>query len=171
MDRGSYLEIDGRPAVRFEREYPHPVERVWAAVTTSADLVHWFPSPVRIEPHAGGQVSFGEDPYTGPATGTVLTFEPPRRLAFTWGEDELRLELAPTAAGCRLTFVNVLAERDTAARNASGWDICLGELDKLLSAVASEGPHSDDAAPFQPIYDGYVAAGLPSGAEIPSRRD
>lgn len=123
---------------------------------------------MRIEPRVGGQVSFSADPHTGPATGTVLEFDPPHRLAFTWAEDELLLELAPTDAGCRLTFVNVLAERDTAARNASGWDVCLGELDKLLSGVASRGPHSDDAAPFQPIYDRYVAAGVPSGAEIPS---
>ena len=30
-DNGTYLEIDGRPAVRFERIYDHPVARVWAA--------------------------------------------------------------------------------------------------------------------------------------------
>jgi uncharacterized protein YndB with AHSA1/START domain len=168
MDRGTYIEHDGRPAVRFEREYPHSIERVWAAVTRSAELAHWFPSHVTLEPRVGGQVSFSEDPHTGPATGTVLTFEPPHRLAFTWAQDELHLELEQIDGGCRLTFVNVLAERDTAARNASGWDVCLGELDKLLSGATSKGPHSDDAAPFQPIYDAYVAAGLPSGAGIPN---
>src|SRR6185436_4407027 len=26
-DLGSYVELDGRPAVRFERTFPHPVER------------------------------------------------------------------------------------------------------------------------------------------------
>jgi uncharacterized protein YndB with AHSA1/START domain len=168
MDRGTYIEYDGRPAVRFEREYAHPIERVWAAVTTSADLAHWFPSHVALEERVGGLVQFSEDPYSGPATGTVLAFEPPHRLAFTWAQDELHLELSTTDEGCRLTFVNVLAERDTAARNASGWDVCLGELAKRLAGVTSGGPHSDDAAPFQPIYDGYIAAGLPAGAEIPT---
>ena len=31
-DNGSYLEIDDRPAVRFERVYDHPVTRVWEAM-------------------------------------------------------------------------------------------------------------------------------------------
>jgi len=38
MDLGSFIEFEGRPAVRFERTYDHPVERVWAAVT---DPVSW----------------------------------------------------------------------------------------------------------------------------------
>jgi uncharacterized protein YndB with AHSA1/START domain len=33
MDLGSYLEYDGRPAVRFQRTYTHTIDRVWAAVT------------------------------------------------------------------------------------------------------------------------------------------
>ncbi|MGH3693962.1 MAG: SRPBCC domain-containing protein [Pseudonocardiaceae bacterium] len=50
MDRGTYLEHDGRPAVRFQRTYPHPIERVWAAVTEPDELSHWFPCAVQIEP-------------------------------------------------------------------------------------------------------------------------
>ena len=30
---GTYETIDSRPAVRFERRYPHSVDRVWRAVT------------------------------------------------------------------------------------------------------------------------------------------
>lgn len=32
-DRGTYVEHEGRPAVRFVRHYRHPAERVWAAVS------------------------------------------------------------------------------------------------------------------------------------------
>jgi uncharacterized protein YndB with AHSA1/START domain len=46
---GTYETIDGRPAVRFERRYPHPVERVWRAVTEPAELEHWFPTSVEVE--------------------------------------------------------------------------------------------------------------------------
>jgi hypothetical protein len=28
---GTYVERDGRPAVRLLRTYPHPIDRVWAA--------------------------------------------------------------------------------------------------------------------------------------------
>jgi uncharacterized protein YndB with AHSA1/START domain len=56
MDRGTYIEYDGRPAVRLQRTYPHPVDRVWAAVTEPAELSHWFPFAVQIEPRAGGRI-------------------------------------------------------------------------------------------------------------------
>lgn len=64
-DRGTYLELDGRPAVRFRRTYPHPVERVWAAVTEPAELEAWFPSAVSMDPREGGTIEFSGDPYAG----------------------------------------------------------------------------------------------------------
>ena len=44
-DNGTYLEVDDRPAVRFERVYDHPVEQVWAAISDPTQMRHWFPSP------------------------------------------------------------------------------------------------------------------------------
>jgi len=86
-DRGTYLEYDGRPAVRFVRTYPYPVERVWRAVTEPAELQAWFPSSVRLEPRAGGTIEFTGDPYSTDSTGTILVYEPPHRLAYTWDND------------------------------------------------------------------------------------
>jgi uncharacterized protein YndB with AHSA1/START domain len=168
MNLGTYLELDGHPAIRFEREYPYPTERVWSAITEPTELLTWFPSSVTIEPEVGGTIMFSDDPNLESMTGTVLAYEPPVRLAYTWGGDELHFQLAPLANdGCRLTLTNVLSAQDTAARNAAGWSVCLAELTKHLSGVASDGPHSDDAEPFQPYYDAYIAAGVPTGAPIP----
>ncbi|WP_181767216.1 SRPBCC family protein [Streptomyces albidus (ex Kaewkla and Franco 2022)] len=168
MDRGSYFQHDGRPAVRFERTYPHPIERLWAAVTESEELAHWFPSAVRIEPRAGGTIEFSGDPNLEPSSGTVLAFEPPRRFAFTWGGDELHFELEPAGEGsCTLTLINVLESQDTAARNAAGWTVCLAEFDKHVSGETAVGPHGDSAEPWRPLYEEYVAQGMPSGAPIP----
>jgi uncharacterized protein YndB with AHSA1/START domain len=168
MDRGTFIEHDGRPAVRFTRSYPHPVERVWAAVSEPEGLAHWFPSRVTIEPREGGVIEFADDPHTEPTTGEVLRYEPPRALSFTWGGDELHVELAPDGdAGCTLTLINVLEARDTAARNAAGWTVCLAELDKSLAGAATTGPHGAQAEPWEPLYDAYVAEGMPHGAPIP----
>jgi uncharacterized protein YndB with AHSA1/START domain len=168
MDRGTYTEYEGRPAVRFQRTYPHPIERVWAAVATPEGLAHWFPSTVEIEPRAGGTITFSGDPNLDATTGTILVFEPPRQLAFTWSDDELRFDLEPVDAHhCRLTLTNVLQARDAAARNAAGWSVCLAELDKHLSGLGADGPHAPTAEPWQPYYDDYVASGMPSGAAIP----
>jgi len=169
-DRGTFVDVDGRPAVRFERTYPHPPERVWAAITEPGELAHWFPSAVSLEPRVGGTATFTADPNTEDESGSVLAFDPPRRLAYTWGGDELHFSLEPTGAGgCTLTLVNVLETRDAAARNAAGWTVCLAELGKHVSGAVADGPHSATAEPWEPVYDEYVAAGMPAGAPIPGR--
>ncbi len=167
-DRGTYVEHDGRPAVRFQRRYPHPVQRVWAAVSEPGGLRHWFPSRVELEPREGGRITFHDDPNGPPSSGTVLAYDPPRLLAFTWGGDELHLTVeADGDQACTLTLLNVLEARDTAARNAAGWAVCLAELDKHVSGAAADGPHSATVEPWREHYAAYVAAGVPSGAPIP----
>jgi uncharacterized protein YndB with AHSA1/START domain len=170
MDRGTFITYDGRPAVRFERSYPHPIERVWEAVTRPDELAQWFPSTVSIEPREGGTIRFSGDPNVAEFTGTVLAFDPPQRLAFTWGGDELHFALAATDdAGCSLTLINVLEAKDAAARNAAGWSLCLAQLTTRLTSGATSGPHSDDAAgSWRSYYDEYLADGMPAGAFIPA---
>ncbi len=168
MDLGTYIEYDGRPAVRFQRTYAHPVERLWAAITDPAELARWFPSAVAIELRAGGSVAFSGDPYAADTTGVVLTCDPPRRLAFTWNGDELHFDLEQAGDGrSRLTLVNVLQDRDAAARNASGWYVCLAELAKLVDGREVHGAHSEHTEPWEPTYRAHVRAGLPAGAAVP----
>ncbi len=169
MDLGTSIEYLGRPAVRFERVYPHSIDRVWSAVTEPDELAHWFPASVAIEGRPGGSITFSGDPHAPDRTGRVLVFEPRRRLAYTWGDDELRFDLEELSGGhCRLTLVNVLSDRSQAARNGAGWVVCLAELDKHVGGQETRGPHSDSALEWQPVYDAHVAAGLPAGADVPS---
>ncbi|MCK9898187.1 SRPBCC family protein [Frankia sp. AgB32] len=169
MDLGSYVEVDGRPAVRFERVYPHPIERVWRAISEPGKLAGWFPSAVTIEPRPGGTVSFSADPNLTDSTGRVMAYEPPRKIAFTWGGDELHLTLEPAGApGTRLTLVNVLEDPAAAARNAAGWAVCLAELDRVVGGHPGDGPHGPAAtARWRLLYDAHLAAGLPGGAPVP----
>jgi hypothetical protein len=71
---------------------------------------------------------------------------------------------------CATLIFNVLEARDTAARNAAGWTVCLAELDKHLRGAVAEGPHSDTAEPWREHYDAYIADGMPYGAEILARK-
>ncbi len=168
-DPGTYVELDGRPAVRFVRTYPHPIGRVWTAVTTPEGLARWFPAQVEVDLRPGGIVTYRGDPYTEHRPGRVLVCDPPMHLAFTWGDDELTFQLESTeGGGCRFTLFDLLDGRDSAARNAAGWDVCLDALDRHLAGEPSDGPHSSAAMPWRPRYDAYVAAGLPSGAHIPN---
>jgi len=111
-------------AIRVERRYDHPIERVWDAVTTPKGLAEWFPAPVRFE---GDVADFGDE------QGKVLAFEPPHRLAFTWGDDRLEFELRAEGDGTVFVLTHTFSDRAGAASFASGWENCLQVLGLLLA--------------------------------------
>jgi uncharacterized protein YndB with AHSA1/START domain len=155
---GTYETYQGKPAVRFERVYPHPVERVWRSITVPEEMAAWFPSTVEVDLREGGAMRFTFDPHLAePMDGHVVELDPPKVFAFMWGKDLLRLELAPEGDGTRLTLLQTLDE-DEAARNAAGWHVC---LDKLAGK---------DDTDWEPLYEEYQRRGLPAGAEIPAER-
>lgn len=126
-------ERDGRPAVRFDRRLAHPAEAVFAALSTTEGLAAWFPARVELEPREGGTVTFSfEGSGDPPSHGRVLVWDPPRHLAFTWEDSEMRFALEPDDGGCRLIFTHVLADQGTASRDAAGWEVCLGYLARSL---------------------------------------
>jgi Activator of Hsp90 ATPase homolog 1-like protein len=112
MMDGRLVTIDDRPALRFERHMPYPVERVWRALEDPAELRNWFPSDDALQ---------------------VVERVPPRLLEATWFGDRLRFELRPDGDGCALVFTHAFADRDTAARSAAGWDRSFARLDALLA--------------------------------------
>jgi uncharacterized protein YndB with AHSA1/START domain len=171
---GAYDTIENRPALSFERRLSHPVEVVWRAITESDELEHWFPSRVEVaslEPGAEMTFTFEEMPLEGVPTtmsGRVTEFDPPRRLAFFWGEDHLRFELEPVPGGqgCLLRLTVLLDSRDKAARDGAGWHVCLDRLETLLAG--DDGPAATGAsADWRGLYDEYQRRGVPAGAPIP----
>ena len=165
---GTYEEIEGRPALRFERSFKHPVERVWRAVSDPEEMHRWFPATVTLDLRPGGAMSFEFDDPDAPTTTREITeLDPPRLLAFSWGDDLLRFELEPQGEGSRLVFIHFLSQRDEAARNAAGWDMCLRELDRHVAGGPASAPGIGVTPEWRDLYDGYVGSGMPSGAPIP----
>jgi uncharacterized protein YndB with AHSA1/START domain len=129
---------DGRSALRFERALAHAPERVWRALTSRDALLDWHPTPFELDPSPptrGSQVRFIA-PDGGPEIpdGVLLEYDPPRALAYTWGGDELHWELHPDGAGCVLRLTHIFDDRLKAARDASGWHLCLDALSSSLDA-------------------------------------
>jgi uncharacterized protein YndB with AHSA1/START domain len=129
MTEATLIPGDPRPAVRLERRLPDPPEVVWQALTEREQLRAWFPSDVIGEWRVGAPLRFPFPPEVidMTLTGEVLEVDPPRRLAFTWGEETLRFELHPEGDGTRLVLIDELPAAH-AARNAAGWDTCLDRL-------------------------------------------
>ena len=155
MTNATLLTEGNRPAVRLERRLADPPATVWRAITEREQLRSWFPSDVVVDggqwvPGASITFLFPPDVIDMTLTGTVLEVDEPKVLAFTWGDDSLRIELSPDGTGTRLVLIDELPP-SWAARNAAGWEECLDRLAGLESA--------ND---WQSLFDTYSAAFEPS---------
>jgi uncharacterized protein YndB with AHSA1/START domain len=127
MIHGTLETIDGRPALRYERTLPYPVERVWRAVSVPAELERWFPAAADWTP------AVGETFEAAGATGEVTEVDPPHRLAWVYAGQLYSFDLAAHGDGCRLIFIHVLDDRDSAAQTAAGWEAYLSRLEPYLA--------------------------------------
>jgi uncharacterized protein YndB with AHSA1/START domain len=129
---------DGRSVLRIERRLHHPADAVWRAITDPERLAHWFPASVSFDGDLAPGVAVAFDMGDGPAwDGVVTAVDPLRTLAFTWGGDDLRFDLAPDGDGCRLVLTHTFDDRAGAASFAAGWDRCLAALDRVASGRAA----------------------------------
>ncbi|MFB4289503.1 SRPBCC domain-containing protein [Nonomuraea sp. ATR24] len=130
----------------------HPVERVWAALTTAEGLSRWFGSVAEIDLRPGGRAFFRWDDLGQESVATVAVVDPPRRFAFRWAieglpEDDaartlVEFTLEPVPEGTRLRlvesgFAQAAADvgRSARAANSQGWDAELAELEIYLDAT------------------------------------
>lgn len=130
MSTGGLRPAGSRWEIVFTPWLAHPPERVWWALTEPESLRVWFPNEMHGDRSEGSRLRFtfpgkgGE----GAFEGEMRTWDPPRALAFRWGEDELRFELGPEGEGTRLTLVDSIDDGGRAARDAAGWHECLDRL-------------------------------------------
>jgi len=168
---GILITIDGRPALRFERRYRHPIERVWRAVSDPAEMGRWFPSEVKGDRAVGARLVFDDDAQRaadraageptrddgGPMfEGTVVVYDPPHVFSFTWGGELIRLELRADGDHTLLLFTQILSHRSVAARNGAGWHSCLAELDRLLDEPRREDADDEDGSDGMAVFDDYL---------------
>jgi uncharacterized protein YndB with AHSA1/START domain len=134
MTEARLLPGGERASVRLERHLADPPQVVWGALTERAQLASWFPCDVEIvggDWKVGAAILFRFPPEVIDMTlhGQVLAVEEPRLLIFTWGEETLRFDLSAEGTGTLLVLTDELPP-GIAARNAAGWDQCLGRLDR-----------------------------------------
>ncbi|MGP9537125.1 SRPBCC family protein [Brachybacterium sp. AOP43-C2-M15] len=136
------IRRDGpRPDVIVQRLFPHPLDRVWRAVTEAEHLATWFPGAPEFDLRVGGRVHFHEFADDPAEFGEVLDIDPPHLLRFTWDTDVVTLELTAQGDGTLLVLTNALEDGPAAASVATGWEAC---LEILADLVAGRTPTEPD---------------------------
>lgn len=130
---------DGQQVIRFQRRFAHPIARVWAALTDTAELIAWF-GAADIDLVEGGRFNLrwlNTDEQGNPFVmhATITRLQPPRLLE-TRGDAHglLRWELRPDGDGTILDFSSTLElPEEYHARVLAGWHY---HLDGLAEALA-----------------------------------
>jgi uncharacterized protein YndB with AHSA1/START domain len=100
-----------RYTMRHVRIYPHPVDRVWRALTDEAEINQWFGFPVKLDMRIGGICEWGPD---GSFYQTRVSKLEPKTLIEHAGVDPndegyQRFELSEHPDGCRFDFTHHFA--------------------------------------------------------------
>lgn len=132
----SYGQEGETVSVVVEREFAHPPEKLWRALTTPHLMAEWLMESA-FAPVVGTRFQFRAD--WGTVDCEVRVVEPERRLAYTWDAYSLKsvvtFTLEPTAGGTRLLMEQTgFRPNQTPFLEGAraGWPRFLENLDALL---------------------------------------
>ncbi|MCR8692622.1 SRPBCC family protein [Rhodococcus pyridinivorans] len=165
MEIGSISRTyDGRVALRFERSFPHPPERVWRVLTDPHHLRAWFPADVEFELTPGATLEFRSTqeqtrrfglPEGHTTMGSVLTVRPARILEYLWDTDVLHWELTPDGSGgCWLTLTHTTDDEEDALAHGAAWHAGFEVVEAQLEERPVDWSIWDRAAELSTHYQG-----------------
>ena len=149
-----YGVITESGAIRFERLLPGPIERLWDSLVDSDMRRTWLAKgPMELRPGGAAEMTWRNSELARPdettpekyaryegytMKGQVLEAEPPKRLVYTWpeddgGESEVSFELAEREGKVLLTLTHrKLGRRSLIVGVGGGWHSHLAVLEARL---------------------------------------
>jgi len=131
-------------SVVVEREYPHPPQKVWRALTESSLIEQWLMKN-DFQPIAGHSFTLRADPvpnWNGVIDCQVLIIEPGKTLSYAWGtlgmESVVTFTLTPTDSGThlRMEHSGFRPDQEAAYKGASyGWQRFIGNLERVIDGL------------------------------------
>jgi uncharacterized protein YndB with AHSA1/START domain len=128
--------------VIVEKEFPHPQEKVWRALTDSSLIEQWLMKN-DFQPSTGHAFRLRMDPmphWDGVIDCRVLAAEPLKTLSYTWSalglESVVTFTLTPTATGTHMRMVHsgFGPDQDAAYNGATyGWKGFFGNLERVVA--------------------------------------
>ena len=127
-------------SVILEREFAHPPQKVWRALTEPHLMAEWLMKN-DFRPVRGHRFGFHAE--WGSVTCEVLEIEPATSLSYTWGDHELKTvvtwTLTPRGAGTLLRMEQTGFRHDQPTRYfhgaKAGWPRFLDALEALLARL------------------------------------
>jgi uncharacterized protein YndB with AHSA1/START domain len=166
MNEATLLKGGSRPVLRFERHLPESLEAVWKATTDPDEMRAWFPTRIEIDHWEVGATltHHFEEEAIGSLPGTVIEWDPPNRVSFTWGDDTITFELTAAPDGGTIFVLTEELSAAHAARNAAGWETCLDRL-QFGREIESWTPRFEHyVASFEPVLGNQE--GPPEGIHV-----
>lgn len=149
-----------RWTLTFVRDFSHPPEKVWSALTDPTQLEQWAPfnadrDLARTGPATLTMVSRD---HSEAMTASVTRSEPPTLLEYTWGPDLLQWRLEAIDEGTRLTLRHTVSDRALGPKVAAGWHLCLVVADAMLAGESIGRIVGEDAMDYrwQELHDEYA---------------
>lgn len=128
----------------IEKEMPHPLEKVWRALTQGPLIKEWMMDN-DFEPVVGHRFKFRSAPvpnWNGIIDSKVLVVEPNKKLSYSWGsmglESVVEWTLLATSGGTlvRMEQSGFRADQETNYQGANyGWRKFIGGLERVVAAL------------------------------------
>jgi len=155
-----YAAVVAPQTVRLQRLLPGPIERVWAYLADSDKRRQWLAAG-DMQPAAGTDFTlvWRNDTLTDPPgkrpdgfdaenrmDSTIVEYDAPRRLVFTWGGGDVAIDLEPKGDKVLLTLVHRgISDRKNLLMIGAGWH---QHLDTLVARATGEKP--------EPFWEGWT---------------
>ena len=131
-------------SVVVEREFPHPPEKVWRALTESSLIEQWLMKN-DFQSVPGRSFTLRAEPvpnWNGVIDCQVIAVEPGRTLSYFWGtlglESIVTWTLTPTDAGThvRMEHSGFRADQEANYKGAKyGWQKFIGGLERVVAGL------------------------------------
>ena len=128
----------------IERELPHPLEKVWRALTQGPLIQEWLMAN-DFQPLVGHQFKFRSTPmpnWNGVIDCEVLAVEPNQRLSYSWSSLGLMSvvvwTLVATSGGTllRMEQSGFRPDQEAAYQGANyGWQKFIGNLERVVAGL------------------------------------
>jgi uncharacterized protein YndB with AHSA1/START domain len=128
----------------IEKEFAHPPEKVWRALTQGALIKEWLMDN-DFQPVVGHKFSFRATPvgtWSGVIESQVLVVEPNQKLSYSWGtlgvDTAVTWTLAATKTGTllRMEQSGFGPEQDANYKGAKyGWTKFIGNMERVVGGL------------------------------------